>query len=148
MTKQEISLKVQNFLQSSVKNENVTIYEFAKVKGFDYKEFHAYLKGYLTPRYIAYMTMYLTIYGFNHKESEIMAQQAFNNFLSAFTDFYNTGYTYLWMEDVTGLSHAGLHKYIKHKVDDIEIYTLVTLIERFNLDISIPGIIERKTQKQ
>lgn len=148
MTKQEISLKVQGFLQNSVKNENVTIYEFAEKKGFDYKEFHAYLKGYRTPRYIAYMTMYLTIYGFNRKESEIMARQAFDNFIFTFCDYYKEGHTYLWMEAITGLSHACLHKCIKRKIDDIELYTLVTLIERLNLNISIPGIIERKAKKQ
>lgn len=148
MTKQEIALKVQSFLRDSVKNENVTIYEFAKKKGLDYKAFHAYLKGYRMPMYVTYIRMYLTIYGFSHKESELMARQEFSIFISVFDGFYREGHTYLWMEDITGLSHACLHKCIKHKVDDIELYTLVTLIERLNLDISIPGIIERKAQKQ
>lgn len=132
-----------------LREENMTKQEISlKQKGFDYKAFHAYLKGYRMPKYVTYMRMYFTIYGFNRKESEIMARQAFNNFLSVFIDFYDKGYTYLWMEDITGLSHAGLHKYIKRKVDDIELYTLVTLIERLNLDISIPGIIDAKNQKK
>lgn len=148
MTKQEISSKVQIFLQDSIKNKNVTICEFAESIGVKFRTFQSYLYCDKTPDYSVYMKIYYRIYGFDSEKSELMARQAFNNVIDTIINLHNEGYTYLRMEAVTGVSHSTLYKYVKRKVDDINLYTLVALIERLNLDISIPGIIERKAQKQ
>lgn len=148
MTKQEISSKVQSFLQSSIKNKNVTIFEFAESIGVKFRTFQTYLYCNQTPDYTVYMKVYYKICGYDSEKSEVMAQQAFDDVITTIINLHNEGYTYLRMEAVTGVSHSTLYKYVKRKVDDINLYTLVTLIERLNLDISIPGIIERKTQKQ
>lgn len=149
MTKQEISSKVQNFLQDNIKNKNVTIYEFAESIGVKFRTLQSYLYYNKTPDYAVYMKIYYRIYGFDSEKSELMARQAFDNVIDAIINLHNEGYTYLRMEAVTGVSHSTLYKYVKRKVDDIGLYTLVVLIERLNLvDISIPGIIERKTRKQ
>lgn len=143
MDKQTIKDRVITSLKS-ILTSDLSMNRFTISNGINYKSLNNYLLGARCPLYGSYYKLFVSITtNKSWDEAEEDKRKAVHDFCDAFSEEFDKGYTYLQIEADTKISHSNLYEYKKHKVNDISLYNVVTLIEYMHLDITVPGIWEK-----
>lgn len=143
MTNQEIATKVSQLINYNVSKEGVTCKEFAARKGLNYKLINAYINGTRIPRLYNYIVIYKMIAdNLARADAEKIATNTIDNFLDEIAILFSKGYKYADFEQITGIPDAIFYKYRKRLVKDISLNHAIIIIECFNLNFKIPGLID------
>ena len=143
MTNQEIATKVSQLINYNVNKEGVTCKEFAARKKLNYKLINAYGNGTRIPRLYNYIAIYEMIAGnLARSDAEKIAINTIDNFLDEIAILFSKGYKYADFEQITGIPDAIFYKYKKRLVKDVSLLHAIIIIECFNLNFKIPGLID------
>lgn len=143
MTNQEIATKVSQLINYNVNKEGVTCKEFTARKKLNYKLINAYGNGTRIPRLYNYIVIYEMIAGnLARSDAEKIAINTIDNFLDEIAILFSKGYKYADFEQITGIPDAIFYKYKKRLVKDVSLLHAIIIIECFNLNFKIPGLID------
>ena len=143
MTNQEITAKISQLINYSVNKEGVTCKELVERKKLNYKLINAYANGSRIPRLRNYIIIY-AMFADNlaRRDAEKIATKTINNFLDEIAILFLKGYRYADFEQITGIPDAIFYKYRKRLVKDVSLFHAIIIIECFNLNFKIPGLID------
>lgn len=142
MTNQEIAAKVSQLINCNVSKEGITCKEFAARKKLNYKLINAYSNCTRVPRLYNYIVTYeMIVDNLTKSDAEKIATNTIDNFLDEITILFSKGYRYADFEQITGIPDAIFYKYRKRLVKDVSLLHAIIIIERFNLNFKIPGLI-------
>ena len=143
MTNQEITAKISQLINYSVNKEGVTCKELAARKKLNYKLINAYANGSRIPRLRNYIIIYAMFAdNLTRHDAEKIATKKINSFLDEIAILFLKGYRYVDFEQITGIPDAIFYKYRKRLVKDVSLLHAIIIIERFNLNFKIPGLID------
>lgn len=143
MTNQEIAAKVSQLIGYNISKEGVTCKEFAARKELNYKLINAYSNGTRTPRLYNYIVIYkMIVDNLARADAEKIATNTIDNFLDEIAILFSKGYKYADFEQITGIPDAIFYKYRKRLVKDVSLNHAIIIIECFNLNFKIPGLID------
>lgn len=143
MTNQEITAKISQLINYNVNKEGVTCKELAARKKLNYKLINAYANGSRIPRLRNYIIIYeIFADDLTRRDAEKIATKTINNFLDEIAVLFSKGYRYVDFEQITGIPDAIFYKYRKRLVKDISLFHAIIIIECFNLNFKIPGLID------
>lgn len=143
MTNQEIATKVSQLINYNVSKEGVTCKEFAARKGLNYKLINAYSNGTRIPRLYNYIVIFkMIVDNLARADAEKIATNTIDNFLDEIAILFSKGYRYADFEQITGIPDAIFYKYRKRLVKDVSLLHAIIIIECFNLNFKIPGLID------
>lgn len=117
MTNQEITAKISQLINYNINKEGITCKELAARKKLNYKSINAYANGSRIPRLRNYIIIYAMFA---------------DNLTRRDADF----------EQITGIPDAIFYKYRKRLVKDVSLLHAIIIIECFNLNFKIPGLID------
>ena len=75
-------------------------------------------------------------------DAEKIAINTIDNFLDEIAILFSKGYKYADFEQITGIPDAIFYKYKKRLVKDVSLLHAIIIIECFNLNFKIPGLID------
>lgn len=143
MTKQEITAKISQLINYNVNKEGITCKELAARKKLNYKSINAYANGSRIPRLRNYIIIYAMFAdNLTRRDAEKAASKTINSFLDEIAILFSKGYRYADFEQITGIPDAIFYKYRKRLVKDISLLHAIIIIECFNLNFKIPGLID------
>lgn len=120
----------------------MTCKEFAARKGLNYKLINAYSNGTRIPRLYNYIVMFkMIVDNLARADAEKIATNTIDNFLDEIAILFSKGYRYADFEQITGIPDAIFYKYRKRLVKDVSLLHAIIIIECFNLNFKIPGLI-------